>query len=293
MGPVTTWHSLGRLEAALRPGPLPPATSGVDDFLSGRSGTAGGRRAQLAGLRDGWLDARGALSPARRRLDEAARALPRRRVLVLTVAREGIENRVTQARAELARSRHDIEHVVAPATAAGKFERLNELLAQHAGTLAAADWLIVLDDDVDLPSGFLDRFLAAAEGAGLLLAQPAHRLRSHAAWDVTRRVAGATARETTFVEIGPVTAFARPAFDTLLPFPAGLQMGWGLDAHWSAVAAEHGWPIGIVDATPIGHTLRPAAATYPREAAIAEARAFLNGRPYVTRDQVRTLRTVR
>ncbi len=148
----------------------------------------------------------------------------------------------------------------------------------------------MLDDDVDLPHGFLDRFLAAAEDAGLVLAQPAHRLRSHAAWDVTRRVPGATARETTFVEIGPVTAFARPAFGTLLPFPAGLRMGWGLDAHWSAVAAQHGWPIGVVDATPVGHTLRPVADSYPREQAVAEARAFLDGRPYVTRDEVRTLR---
>ena len=94
MGPVTTWHSLGRVEAALRPAPPPPATPGVDDFLSGRSGTSGGRRAQLAELRDRVLDARAALSPARRRLDRAARDLPRRRVLVLTVAREDVENRV-------------------------------------------------------------------------------------------------------------------------------------------------------------------------------------------------------
>ncbi len=292
MGPVTTWHSLGRLQAALRPGPPPRPTPGVDDFLSGRSGTAGGRRAQLAGLRDRWLDARAVLSPVRRRLDDAARALPRRRILVLTVAREDVENRVAQARAELATSRHDVEHVVAPATGAGKFERLNELLDERGGAagLSAYDWLVVLDDDVDLPRGFLDRFIAAAERAGLQLAQPAHRLRSHAAWDITRRVPGSGVRETTFVEIGPVTAFAPATFGVLLPFPAGLRMGWGLDAHWSAVAAQHRWPIGIVDATPVGHTLRPAAATYPREEAIAEARAFLDGRPYVTRDDVRTLR---
>ena len=199
-----------------------------------------------------------------------------------------MENRVAQARAEIATSRHDVEHVVVAATQAGKFERLNELL--DGRDLDGRDWLVILDDDVDLPRGFLDRFLAAAESAGLLLAQPAHRLRSHAAWDVTRRVPGALARETTFVEIGPVTAFARPTFGTLLPFPTGLRMGWGLDAHWSALAAEHGWPIGVVDATPVGHTLRAVAASYPRAEAIAEAQAFLDGRPYVTRDEVRTLR---
>jgi hypothetical protein len=70
-------------------------------------------------------------------------------------------------------------------------------------------------------------------------------------------------------------------------------MGWGLDVHWAAVAQERGWPIGVVDATPILHTV-PAAATYPRAAAIAEARAFLAERPYVPRDAAnRTLRTHR
>ena len=66
-------------------------------------------------------------------------------------------------------------------------------------------------------------------------------------------------------------------------------MGWGLDAHWSAVARERGWRIGIVDAVPVGHVLRPIASDYPREEAIEEARTFLADRPYVRRDEVRTL----
>lgn len=288
MGPVLTWHTLGRIEAALRPAPPPRAIPGVDDFLSGRSGNVEGRRALVARARDAWLDARLALSPAQRRLRRAAAdpAAPRRRVLVLSIERPGLPGHLAAARAELARSRHEVEAVVAAATKAGKFERLGELLAGR--DLGAVDWLIVLDDDVELPHGFLDTFLAAAERTGLMLAQPAQRLASHAAWDLTRRRPGASVRETTFVEIGPVTAFHRDTFTTLLPFPA-LRMGWGLDAHWSALAAERRWPIGIVDATPVGHTLRPAAATYPREAAIAEARRFLADRPYVPRDAVRTV----
>jgi hypothetical protein len=55
------------------------------------------------------------------------------------------------------------------------------------------------------------------------------------------------------------------------------------------VAAQHGWRIGVVDATPIMH-LHPAAGGYSRDAAIAEAAAFLDGRPYVPRDEIRTLR---
>ncbi|HEV2819891.1 MAG TPA: hypothetical protein VGW11_05235, partial [Solirubrobacteraceae bacterium] len=137
-----------------------------------------------------------------------------------------------------------------------------------------------------------DAFLALAEEAGLVLAQPAHRLFSHAAWPVTRRRAGSLVRRSTFVEIGPVTAFRATAFDTLLPFP-DLAMGWGLDAHWSAMARERGWPVGIIDATPVGHTLAPAAQGYSREAAVAEARAFLADRPYVTRAQAAWSQRVR
>jgi hypothetical protein len=86
-------------------------------------------------------------------------------------------------------------------------------------------------------------------------------------------------RETAFVEIGPVFAFHRQAFDALLPFPE-LKAGWGLDAHWSAVALERGWRLGVIDATPIRHTMRRIAASYDRDAAIAEATRFLAGRPY-------------
>jgi len=282
-GPVLAAHQLGRVTALLQP-PVPPAaTPGVDDFLSGASGTTGGRRGQLARLRDLAADVRDA--PRRARLARRARtAPPRRRVLVLGVERPG--SLMAAATRELERSRHDVRVRTVAMGAGGKFEHLNALLAGL--DLTSCDWLLVLDDDIVLPRGFLDAFLAAAEAAQLTLAQPAHRLHGHAAWAITRRRPD-TARETTFVEIGPLTAFARPAFDALLPFPEQLRMGWGLDVHWSAVARERGWRIGIVDATPIAHTQRPAGDAYAREEAVAEARAFLATRPYVPRDEVRTL----
>jgi GT2 family glycosyltransferase len=284
-GPILTAHSLGRVRAMLA---APAGAPGAPDFLSGASGTVGGRRGALLRARDAWLDVREA--PRRARLARAARrSPPRRRVLVVGIDRPG--SIMDAARAELRRSRHDVEVVTAPPGERGKFENLNALLADHPPD--AFDWLLVVDDDVALPRGFLDAFLCAAERAGLRLAQPAHRLHSHAAWAVTRRRPGSTVRETTFVEIGPVTAFHRDAFEALLPFPEGLRMGWGLDVHWAAVARDRGWPIGVVDATPVGHTQRPAASTYPRADAEAEARAFLDGRPYVRRDEIRTVRSHR
>jgi len=280
-GIVLTAHSLGRLRAA-RGG---PAESPDPDFLSGESGTVRGlRRPPLRAL-DAALDLEA--RPRLRRIDRAARARPpRRSVLVLGVERPGRLMRTL--RAELHRTRHEVHmHTVAMGDA-GKFEHLNALLAEHPA--AGHDWLLLVDDDVVVEPRFLDRFLFCAEDAGLLLAQPAHRRHSHAAWAATRRLPGGAVRESRLVEIGPLTAFAAPVFDTLLPF-ADLRMGWGLDAHWGALARERGWRAGIVDATPILHTA-PVGGGYGREAAVAEAHAFLADRPYVTRTQARWSRRI-
>jgi hypothetical protein len=211
------------------------------------------------------------------RLRRASRQGPRRRVLCLAVERDDVPNLLPAARAEVLRSHHQVTFASTTTGGRGRFENLNRLLAEHP--VAGYEWLLVLDDDVVLPSQFLDVFVFLAERFGLRLAQPAHRHRSHAAFAIARRQPGRVARQTAFVEIGPVTAFHHSVFDTLLPFPP-LIAGWGLDAHWSAVAAQHAWPIGIIDATPIRHGLRLIASSYDRSDAIAEARAFLAGRPY-------------
>ncbi|MGC2374267.1 MAG: hypothetical protein WA484_10370, partial [Solirubrobacteraceae bacterium] len=211
--------------------------------------------------------------------------------LVLCVERAAQRVLVQAIRAEIAGSRHAAEfHSRAPHER-GKFENLNLLLADHVPD--DYDWLVVVDDDIALPSKFLDRFLFLAERFDLDLAQPAHQLASHAAWRVTRRHPGSAVRETSFVEIGPVTAFRHSTFSTLLPFPA-LRMGWGLDLHWGALAREHGWRCGVIDATPIVHRAAPAASSYSREQALAEARAFLEHRPYLSASEAgRTLATHR
>jgi hypothetical protein len=249
------------------------------DILAPGSGLVVGRRATArAAVLDAALDARAALLREGRRLDAAAARAPRRRVLVLAVERTDVPNLLGAARHELARSRHAVTVVTRVAGGAGKFANLNALLAEHPA--GGHDWLIVLDDDVTLPPRFLDRFLLVGERFRFTLVQPAHRHRSHAAWPITRRHP-AIARRTRFVEIGPVTAFARAAFDAMLPFP-DLRMGWGLDAHWAAVAQERGWSVGVVDATPIRHRMRRTASGYAQADAVAEARAFLADRPHLT-----------
>ena len=278
-GIVLTALTLGRLREALRP-ELVPASTRDPDYLSGRSGTLG-RRGLLAGrLRD--LRANVRTAKTRRRLAKQARQEPKRRVLVLAVVRPQNARAVAEAGRELGASHHDaLLRLVPPAEGAGKWANLNAALMAHPPR--GFDWLLIIDDDVELPHDFLDVLVSLAEHHGFRLAQPAHAFASHAAWEVTRRRPGLTARRTRFVEIGPVTAIRADAFDALLPFP-DLQMGWGLDAYWGALAAERGWKVGIIDALPVRH-VRPVAAEYPRDAALAEADRFLADRPYVTRDE--------
>jgi hypothetical protein len=262
------------------------------DFLSGESGLVIGIRATArARALDAVCDAAAAARLERLRLSRASAATPRRRLLALGIERTGEPGLLGAAQLELGRSRHEVRFVSREAGTRGKFENLNALLAENPPD--TYDWLLAIDDDVALPRGFLDTFIFLAERFSLRLAQPAHRHGSHAAWRVTRRRPACLVRETAFVEIGPVCAFHADTFATLLPFPP-LRIGWGLDAHWSALAQQHGWKLGVVDATPVRHGVRPIAAAYDRRAAIEEATAFLAERPYTrAADAQRTLATHR
>jgi GT2 family glycosyltransferase len=275
IGFVMAAHTSGRLREALAPEPI----VADDDFLSGASGQVHGRRTTAkAAVLDAICDGTALVSrraPALRRA--ASRSPARRRVLVLAVERTGQPNVLAAARQELGRSRHEVTFVSGDSGGRGKFENLNLLLASTPA--AGHEWLVVVDDDVELPRGFLDEFVFLCERFDLQIAQPAHRHRSHAAWKVTRRRPTTVVRETVFVEIGPVFAFHRDVFGALLPFPE-LRVGWGLDLHWSAVALQRGWRLGVVDATPVRHGMRRTASAYGRDAAIAEARSFLATHPY-------------
>jgi hypothetical protein len=264
----------------------------ADDFLSGTSGQVWGIRATARALTaDAACDLAALATGIPRRVARAAAAWPRRRILALAIERSDVPNILPAARDELLRSRHDVRFVSTDAGTQGKFENLNKLLA--ANPADGYDWLLIVDDDVALPRGFLDAFVFLAERFDLALAQPAHRWRSHAAYSVTRRRPASVVREIGFTEIGPLSALRAATFDELLPFPP-LRAGWGLDLHWSALARDHGWRQGVIDATPMHHGLRQIATSYSRDAAVAEAREFLAGHRYVPAAQAnRTVATHR
>jgi hypothetical protein len=279
----------------------PPAP---EAFLSGRVGHVGSRRALAMSALDRLLDLELRARRVPRRLDRVAREVPERRVLALSVYRPA-STRMAAIAVELRRSRHRVRlalgstaaspaprgalapgaeppaaltrQTLATGLTGGKFENL-DLLLREAGD--DYDWLLLVDDDVVLPERFVDRLLGVAERLDLALAQPAQTLRSHAAWPVTRRRPLVLARETGFVEIGPVTALRRDAAEALTPFPR-LRFGWGLDLHWAALARERGWRLGVVDALPVRHDEAGVAAAYSHSDAVEEAAGFLAGRAFV------------
>lgn len=267
-----------------------------ESFLSGESGTVTGPRARAVGTaRDLALDLAQRIARTDRRLDRLADTTPARSALVTGCYSPGPANRMPAALAMLRSARHDVRfafgstaepepamsHVTtASGLTAGKLPNVNTALARSGLEPGSFDWTIVIDDDVVLARRFLDRFVALCEAFGFDLAQPAQTHLSHAAWRMVRRRPGAVARETNFVEIGPVTAFSRRAAARLLPYP-DLRMGWGLDAHWAAYARDRGWRLGIVDALPVRHEARAVAAGYGRDAAIEEGQRFLAERDYL------------
>lgn len=225
---------------------------------------------------DAELDIALSLSRAPAKIQRLSQMAPSRHVLLVGVempGREGLIGSVMQALASKS-------HIVTSSTVAmgdrGKFENAEAAISQAEGRLSGYDWLLIVDDDIAVRPGFLDAFIGVTEAAGFSIAQPAHLFHSFASHIVTQRKAGSIARQTQLVESGPLVAFHRRTFEHILPFPQS-RWGWGVDLVWSDLARQHGWTIGIVDATPIEH-LQPVAAGYDRQAARAEYRQLLASR---------------
>ena len=243
-------------------------------------------------LADVALNARQRALGVGRELDTLAAEGPRRDVLVLAIyGGDGAE-----LEAALRRVRESLHNVrvalgsmgpAAPALAAetvltemrgGKFANLNRV-AETAGPLAA-DWVLILDDDLGVGRHFLDRLLIVAERFRLTLAQPALSRASYGWWNVNRR-RPALVRETRFVEIGPAVLMGRDAYKALTPFPDE-GMGWGLCLHWAAVAEREGWRLGVVDAVPVRHESRRTASAVDVAGARAAAERLLANREHIT-----------
>lgn len=162
-----------------------------------------------------------------------------------------------------------------------KFSLLNEVL--HKVDLTIYEYLIVSDDDIQLPTGFLDRYLTLVSRHDFAVAQPARTHDSYIDHPFVEQLDGIEARWTRFVEIGPLFSLHRRAFDLYLPFDETSPMGWGNDFVWPIVAERNHLKMGIIDAVPVAHNLRKPVAYYDYETNRKAMARYLAERAHLTK----------
>ena len=142
-----------------------------------------------------------------------------------------------------------------------------ELLNRLAGMidLDKFDYLIVTDDDIVLQKNFLDTFISLQTEFNLALAQPA---RTHNSWfdhPIVLQNKSTHARLTNFVEIGPLFSVSKCLLPHILPFDTTCSMGWGLDYIWPVIVKKLNLRMGIIDVTPVDHSLRRPRIDYEKD----------------------------
>ncbi len=167
-----------------------------------------------------------------------------------------------------------------------KFRILNQLLKDIP--IRDFDFLLVLDDDIVLPRGFVDAFVSAQQQCDFSLCQPARTSTSWIDHALVEQEDGLLGRQTRFVEIGPVFSIRSNLFDTLLPFDETSPMGWGLDFVWPILVERAGLKMGIIDAVPVDHSLRKPVQTYNFRQVEQEQEAYLSGCEHVSLEQAFT-----
>ena len=165
------------------------------------------------------------------------------------------------------------EVTVALTPGAPKFTLVNRELGKV--DLRRYSFVIVCDDDITLPRHFLDEYLALVEEFGFALAQPARTHDSYTDHHFVSQLLGIRARQTRFVEIGPLFSMRADILSLLTPFDEQSAMGWGYDFIWPVILARAQRTMGIIDACPVGHTLRKPVTSYSRELATAQMAALL------------------
>jgi hypothetical protein len=162
-----------------------------------------------------------------------------------------------------------------------KFLLLNQML--RSVELHDFEYIIVSDDDIVLPAGFMDSYLALVSCHNFAVAQPARTHDSYIDHRFVEQLDGINARWTRFVEIGPLFSLHRSAFNYFLPFDEASPMGWGNDFVWPILAEKHSLRMGIIDAVPVAHNMRKPVAYYDHGTSVDAMRGYLAGRPHLSK----------
>jgi hypothetical protein len=173
-----------------------------------------------------------------------------------------------------------------------KWQQINELIGSD--DLERFDYVVVCDDDILLGPDFVDYFIAEQQSLGFALAQPARTWRSWADHPIVRRKLFMRARQTNFVESGPLVSFRKDFFKAVYPFSLDSPMGWGYDLNWPILARERGLAIGIIDSTPVDHSLRGRGSLYDMRSEFGKMADYLSTRQRVSETEMtRAIRNYR
>jgi glycosyltransferase involved in cell wall biosynthesis len=164
-----------------------------------------------------------------------------------------------------------------------KFILLNKLLKEEQ--LEKYDYILICDDDIFLPEDFLDNFLDLQRKHDFALAQPSRTHNSFIDHPFVQQFKGLKARRTRFVEIGPLISIRRDAFRVVLPFDESTFMGWGYDFVWPCLIEQAGLRMGIIDATPVDHSLRRPVQNYNYDIANQSMFEYLSRNPHLPKDE--------
>lgn len=164
-----------------------------------------------------------------------------------------------------------------------KFSILNRILSTI--TLSDYQYVIFVDDDVELPASFLDAYLELVDKYDFALAQPARTHDSFTDHPFVEQLDGITARQTLFVEIGPVVSMRADALALLTPFDLASPMGWGYDFTWPVAIQRANLKMGIVDAAPVHHRLRKSCTHYGHGETDEQMARYLSGRPHLNKEE--------
>jgi hypothetical protein len=159
-----------------------------------------------------------------------------------------------------------------------KLALLNRLLTDAT----EFEWVILCDDDIEVSKGFVDALIAMAERFDFALCQPARTHDSYVDHCFVARLSGLLARQTRFVEIGPVVCVRSDAASLLFPFNENCGMGWGLDFVWPVVIEAAGLRMGIIDSVPVAHRIRKSTTNYVHEHAHREMVSTLAANKHLT-----------
>lgn len=168
-----------------------------------------------------------------------------------------------------------------------KFHLLNQLLSKII--ISDYNYLIVVDDDIELPSGFIDQYLWIQKQLDFSLTQPARTSDSFIDHAFVMQHQNIAARRTRFVEVGPLFSIRYDTFPLILPFDERSPMGWGLDYVWPVILERACFRLGIIDAFPVRHKLRKPVSFYDYHDTAYSMRDYLSKVPHLSPEEAFTV----